>query len=138
MWETTERVMAMVTGEPADEAVVHRAARIALRLKTTLEVVLMAEGERTSRRIERLDALQHVAADVGATTTELTADDVATAIVDLATQHQITQLVLSAPPPARFAGLRRSSRLVRLLPLAATNGIDVHLIAPPRTSEEGA
>lgn len=136
VWETTERVMAMVTGEPDDEAVVHRAARIATRLKTTLEVVLVAEGERTSRRVERLGVLQQVAGDVGAATTELTADDVATAIVDLATQHQITQLVLSAPPPARFAGLRRTSKLVRLLPLAASNGIDVHLIAPPRSTEE--
>ena len=137
VWETTERVMATVTGEPADEAVVHRAARIASRLKTTLEVVLVAEGERTSRRVERLDALKQVAADVGAATTELTADDVATSVVDLATQHQITQLVLSAPPPGRLVGLRRSSKLVRLLPLAAANGIDVHLIAPPRAATDG-
>ncbi len=137
VWETTERVMAMVTGEPADEAVIHRAARIATRLKTTLEVVLVAAGERTSRNVERLDALKHVAADVGATATELTADDVATSVVDLATQHQITQLVLSAPPPGRLVGLRRTSKLVRLLPLAATNVIDVHLIAPPRATDDG-
>ncbi len=137
VWETTERVMATVTGEPSDEAVVHRAARIASRLKTTLEVVLVAEGERTSRLAERLDALKQVAADVGAATTELTADDVATSVVDLATQHQITQLVLSAPPPGRLVGLRRSSKLVRLLPLAAANGIDVHLIAPQRTATDG-
>jgi two-component system sensor histidine kinase KdpD len=138
VWETTERVMATVTGEPSDEAVVHRAARIASRLKTTLEVVLVAEGERTSRRAERLDALKRVAVDVGAATTELTADDVATSVVDLATKHQITQLVLSAPPPGRLVGLRRSSKLVRLLPLAAANGIDVHLIAPQRAATDGA
>ena len=78
-----------------------------------------------------------VAADVGATTTELTADDVVTAIVDLATQHQITQLVLSAPPPARFAGLRRSSKLVRLLPLAAANGSTCTCIAAAASSEGG-
>ncbi|HEV3328454.1 MAG TPA: sensor histidine kinase KdpD [Acidimicrobiales bacterium] len=137
VWETTERVMATVTGEPSDEAVVHRAARIASRLKTTLEVVLVAEGERTSRRAERLDALKRVATDVGAATTELTADDVAESVVDLATQHQITQLVLSAPPPGRLVGLRRSSKLVRLLPLAAANGIDVHLIAPQRADSDG-
>ena len=136
VWETTERVMAMVTGEASDESVIHRAARIAARLKTGLEVVLVADGERTSRLVERHGALTQVAADVGATTTELTADDVVTAVVDLAARNQVTQLVLSAPPPGRLIGLRRSSKLVRLLPLAAANGIDVHLIAPSRSREE--
>ncbi|HEV3212259.1 MAG TPA: hypothetical protein VGZ03_02570 [Acidimicrobiales bacterium] len=138
VWETTERVMAMVTGEPSDEAVVHRAARIAARLKTTLEVVLVADGERTSRLVERHTALARVATDVGATTTELTADDVATAVVDHAARNQVTQLVLAAPPPGRLIGLRRSSKLVRLLPLAAARGIDVHLIAPSRGADPGA
>ena len=133
VWETTERVMAMVTGEPADESVIHRAARIASRLKTTLEVVLVAEGERTGRRAQRLDALRRAAADVGASTEELTTDDVATSVIDLARRHQTTQLVLPAPPPARLVGLRRTSKLTRLLPLAAEMGIDVHLIAPPRS-----
>jgi two-component system, OmpR family, sensor histidine kinase KdpD len=132
VWDTAERVMAMATGEPADESVIHRAARIAARLKTSLEVVLVLDGERTPRLTERLDALARLAADVGATSTTLTADDVVTAVVELAASNQVTQLVLSAPPPGRLVGLRRSSKLVRLLPLAAANGIDVHLIAPPR------
>jgi two-component system sensor histidine kinase KdpD len=136
VWETTERVMAMVTGEPSDEAVIHRAARIATRLKTTLEVVLVADGERTTKLTERHEALTRLASDVGATTTSLTADDVVTAVVDHAAGRQVTQLVLSAPPPGRLMGLRRSSKLVRLLPLAAANGIDVHLIAPPRNNGE--
>jgi two-component system, OmpR family, sensor histidine kinase KdpD len=136
VWDTTERVMAMVTGDPADEAVIHRAARIATRLKTSLEVVLVADGERSSRLAERHEALRRLAEDVGATATPLTADDVVTAVVDLAARKQVTQLVLSAPPPGRLAGLRRSNRLVRLLPLAASNGIDVHLIAPPRVSTD--
>src|ERR1019366_3899045 len=137
VWETTERVLAMVTGEPADEAVVHRAARIAARLKVALEVALVAEGERTGRRAARLDELGRLARDVGATTTELVADDVATSIVELATRHQTTQLVLSAPK-GRLVGLRKSSRLNRLLPLAAEHGIDVHLIAPPKDLDSGS
>ena len=134
VWETTERVMAMVTGESSDEFVIHRAARIATRLKTTLEVVLVAEGERTTRLAERLDALRSVASDVGAITMDVSAEDVVTTVVDLANKHQVTQLVLSAPPHARFRGLRKNSDLVRLLPLAAAGGIDVHLIAPRHPS----
>jgi hypothetical protein len=48
----------------------------------------------------------------------------------------VTQLVLAAPAPSRFGGLRRSSPLLRLLPLAATAGIDVHLIAPKEAHEQ--
>lgn len=142
VWETTERVLAMVTGAPNDEAVIHRAARIAARLKTTLEVAVVNEGERTNARTERLAALAQVAADVGATTTDLVDDDVVTAVVDLAKRRQATQLVLSAPTKVRFGMLRRSSKLVRLLPLAADVGIDVHLISPsrddPRLRGEGS
>jgi two-component system, OmpR family, sensor histidine kinase KdpD len=134
VWETTERVLAMVTGEPSDDAVVHRAARIASRLKASLEVALVAEGERSGRRAARLDDLSRLATDVGATPTELVTDDVATTVVDLATRHHVTQLVLSAAPTGRLVGLRKTSRLNRLLPLAAQHGIDVHLIAPPPES----
>jgi two-component system sensor histidine kinase KdpD len=131
VWETTERVLAMVTGAEMDDSVIHRAARIANRMKTSLEVALVVDGERTSALAQRIDALARAARDVGATTTELLADDVVAAVVDLATRHHVTQLVLSAPSNVRFGMLRRSSKLVRLLPLAAAAGIDVHLIAPP-------
>jgi two-component system sensor histidine kinase KdpD len=134
VWETTERVMAMVSGEPTDDFVIHRAARIAARLKTSLEVVLVAEGERTPRVAERLEALTRVASDVGAATTAINAEDVVSTVVDLANKRQITQLVLAAPPPSRFRGLRKGSDLARLLPLAAAGGIDVHLIAPRHPS----
>ena len=134
VWETTERVMSIVSGDTSDEFVIHRAARIANRLKATLEVVLVAEGERTSSQSARLEALRVVASDVGATVSEVTAEDIATTVVDLASRHQVTQLVLSAPPLGRFRALRKSSNLVRLLPLAAAGGIDVHLIAPRHPS----
>jgi two-component system sensor histidine kinase KdpD len=134
VWETTERVMAMVSGEPTDDFVIHRAARIAARLKTSLEVVLVAEGERTPRVAERIEALTRVASDVGAATTAINAEDVVSTVVDLANKRQITQLVLAAPPPSRFRGLRKGSDLARLLPLAAAGGIDVHLIAPRHPS----
>jgi two-component system sensor histidine kinase KdpD len=129
VWETTERVMTMVSGEPSDEFVIHRAARIAMRLKTTREVVLVAQGERTTHAAERLDALRRIASDVGAATTDLVAEDVVTSVVDLANRHQITQLVLAAPAPNKFRGLRKGSNLARLLPLASAGGMDVHLIA---------
>ncbi len=129
VWETTERVLAVVTGAPGDEAIVHRAARIAGRMRTTLTVALVIEGERSRALDERLGTLGRLATDVGAGSEEVLAEDVATAVVELARRRQATQLVLPAPTHVRFGMLRRSSKLVRLLPLAAARGIDVHLIA---------
>jgi two-component system sensor histidine kinase KdpD len=134
VWETTERVMALVTGDGSDEYVIHRAARIATRLKTSLEVVLVTAGERTDSTSARLASLDKVAHDVGAVTFDLIAEDVATTSVDLAMRHQITQLVLAAPPPSRFRGFRAGSRLHKLLQRTSAAGIDVHLIAPRHPS----
>lgn len=136
VWETTERVLAAVTGAPGDESIVHRAARIATRMRTSLTVALVVDGERTDKVDERLKSLERLAADVGAGSEELLAEDVATALVELATQRQATQLVLPAPTHTRFGMLRRSSKLVRLLPLAAARGIDVHLIASASEGSE--
>jgi two-component system, OmpR family, sensor histidine kinase KdpD len=138
VWETTERVLAVVTGAEGDDAVIHRAARIASRMKAALEVALVVDSERTNALASRLDALARAARDVGATTTDLLDDDVAAAVVEHATRHHATQLVLSAPSNARFGMLRRTSKLVRLLPLASSAGIDVHLIAPSKEQSGAA
>ena len=138
VWETTERVLVVATGAANDEGVVHRAARIAARLKTTLEVALVSEGERTPADRVRHEEIARVAEGVGATISDVVVDDMVAAIIALAVGHQITQLVLAAPPKSLFGGLRRNSPLVRLLPAAATSGIDVHLITSSRASDESS
>lgn len=132
VWETTERVIVLVTGTDGDDAVLHRAARMAARMKTTLEVILGASSEVTTAQDRRFADLTHVAQDVGAHVTTLVADDLVTSLVEHARHAHATQLVIAAPPRALFGGLKRSSPLVRLLPLAADAGIDVHLIATSR------
>lgn len=49
---------------------------------------------------------------------------------------QVVPPVRGRGQQATSRGIRRSSRLVRLLPLAAASGIDVHLIARPRHPAE--
>jgi two-component system sensor histidine kinase KdpD len=132
VWETAERVLAVATGAPGDEGLIHRAARMATRLKTTLVVAVVGEGERTTDDVTRHEELAHVAEDVGAEVVDVFADDLAATVVALAAENQITQLIVSAPAKSRFGGLRRSSPLVRLLPAAAAAGIDVHLITSAR------
>lgn len=134
VWDTAERVLVLAMNA-GDDGVVHRAARIAARLKTTLEVALVSVGERTPRDAASHDQLRRVAESLGATVTEIVVEDLASSVVALAVSHQITQLVLPAPTTSMLGGLRRSSPIVRLLPAAAAAGIDVHLIASAGPSE---
>jgi two-component system, OmpR family, sensor histidine kinase KdpD len=135
--DITERVLVVVSGKTNDDVVVRRAARIALRIKCSLLVALVREGEgRADLKTVRAELTQ-LAESVGGRLTDVATDDLVGSIMHLATTQQITQLVLPASPKGRFGGLGRSSPLVRLLPAAAAAGIDVHLISPDQPVATG-
>ncbi len=50
-------------------------------------------------------------------------------MVDVATEHQITQIVVGATRRTRWEELRRGSVVAKILRFAAEKGIDVHVIA---------
>jgi two-component system sensor histidine kinase KdpD len=127
VWETTERIMVAVADSPGMAAVVHRAARIASRVKGDLLAGHVATDEPESP--ERLAALRQLVDDVGGAWHEIPGDDAAKAIVGFAREHQITQIVFGARRLTRLAELRRGSAVRRLLREAADAGIDVHVIA---------
>jgi two-component system, OmpR family, sensor histidine kinase KdpD len=125
VWDTAERVLVIATGVAGDDAVIRRAARIAARLKCTLDVALVRDSDARQFAVAKGELLA-VATDVGANIAELATDDLVTSVMALARQSQTTQLVLAAPGRTR---LRRGSALARLLPEASEAGIDVHLIS---------
>ena len=125
VWDTAERVLVVATGMEDDDAVIRRAARIAARLKCSLEVAFVRDSE-SGRIAHARESVLAIASKVGASTTELASDDLVASVMDLARATQVTQLVVAAPGRAR---LRRGSALARLLPAASEAGIDVHLIA---------
>jgi two-component system, OmpR family, sensor histidine kinase KdpD len=127
VWETAERIMVAVSASPEAEAVVHRAARIASRVKGDLLAGhVVTEGREDPERLARLRRLVD---DVGGAWHEIPGDDPAKAIVAFAREHQITQIVFGARRLTRLGELRRGSAVRRLLREAAEAGIDVHVIA---------
>jgi two-component system, OmpR family, sensor histidine kinase KdpD len=127
VWETAERIMVAVSAAPDADAVVHRAARIASRVKGDLLAGHVSTEEREDP--ERLAALRRLVDDVGGVWHEIPGDDAAKAIVAFAREHQITQIVFGARRLTGLAELRRGSAVRRLLREAADAGIDVHVIA---------
>jgi two-component system sensor histidine kinase KdpD len=130
VWDTAERIMVAANAAPGTDAVLRRAARIALRAHADLQAVYVV-GDDTTRPAskEALAAIKHLAEDLGASWHEITADDPAPALVQFAKDNQVTQIVLGASRRSRWKQVRSSSVVPRVLQLARRADIDVHVIA---------
>ncbi len=124
-FESTERIMVGVTGAPGTDRVLHRAARMAARARAPLMVVhvLQEDGKAEVTNFKK------TCVDLGATLFEVSGDDVARALFDFAVEHRITQIVLGASQRSRVTELVKGSLLNKLLRLAGSADIDVHVIA---------
>jgi two-component system sensor histidine kinase KdpD len=130
IWETTERILVCVTGAPGTDALLRRAARLSARLKSDLHVVhVTGDGAVNASSRPAVDALHHLAGDLGAQWDEVTADDPAQAIVEYARKHQITQIILGSSRRSRWQEMTKGEIVRRVLRFASDAGIDVHVIA---------
>jgi two-component system sensor histidine kinase KdpD len=131
VWDTAERIMVAVNAAAGTDAVFRRAARIALRAHADLQAVYVV-GDDTSRPASRqaLEVIKQLSGDLGASWHEITSDDPATALVQFAKDHQITQIVLGASRRSRWEQLTsRASVVQRVLRFAREESVDVHVIA---------
>lgn len=131
VWDTAERIMVAVTAAQGTDAVLRRAARIALRAHADMQVVHVL-GDETTRpaSAEALEALKALVHDLGATWHEVRSDDPAPALVQFAKDNQVTQIVLGASRRSRWEQLTsRPSVVQRVLRFARQAGVDVHVIA---------
>jgi len=143
LWETTERIMVAVSGEPGTDVLLRRAARIALRVKGELDVVHVTVGDATLPEDARpVDQLRQLAADLGARWYQIHEDDPAEAIVSFAREHQITQIVTGSIQSSWWHIPGAGPILRRVIHEAGASDIDVHLIArrepPPSAARSSA
>ena len=137
VWETNERIMVAATNAPEFENVLRRAARIAKRLKTSLEVVhVRTDRAKSSSSVAAMREIRKVAEDVDGHWHEMTRDDPARALVEFAHAHQITLIVLGSSRRSRLEELTKGSVVTRVLRFGAEQSIDVHVIARSRQVAE--
>jgi two-component system, OmpR family, sensor histidine kinase KdpD len=131
VWETCERVMVAVSPAPGIDALIRRAARMALRLKGELDVLYVDASDATRPGDRKAsEKLRQLATDVGARWSEVQDDDPTRAIVNFAQEHQITQIVIGSSQRSRWQQMTGGgSRVARILKEAGALGIDVHVIA---------
>jgi two-component system, OmpR family, sensor histidine kinase KdpD len=124
-----ERLLALVEPYPGAQRLVRRAWRSAQRLGAELDLLwVRAPGRALSEDEERsLAALRQLASVLGAKMLEEESDDLAAAIVDVASERGTTYILVGRSRPAR--GLSRlrvplPQRLMHRLP-----GVDVRIVA---------
>ena len=130
LWETTERIMAAVSGLPGTDVLLRRAARIASRFKGELDVVHVIVGDTGLPGDRRsIDGLRQLTAALGARWHEIQDDDPARAIVGFAQQHQITQIVIGSILRNWWHITDGGPILRRVIHEAGASGIDVLVIS---------
>ncbi|HEY4277438.1 MAG TPA: histidine kinase [Conexibacter sp.] len=124
-----ERLLALVTPEPASQRVVRRAWRSAQRLGADLDLLYVQPPRgMTAEETEQLDALRRLSVTLGAHLLVVHGDDLVTATRTVAQDRGTTYVLIGAPRPR--SPLRRllrpalTSRLLDALP-----GIDVRIVA---------
>jgi two-component system sensor histidine kinase KdpD len=122
-----ERLLALVTPQPASQRIVRRAWRSAQRLGAELDVLMVLSREPSDAEREQIDAFRRLGSLLGATVIVEEGDDVPEVAARVARERRSTYVLIGTPQPR--SGLRRLSepltdRLLRALP-----GIDVRIVA---------
>jgi two-component system sensor histidine kinase KdpD len=122
-----ERLLALVTPQPASQRIVRRAWRSAQRLGAEMDVLIVLNGEPSDAEREQIEAFRRLASLLGASVIVEEGDDVAQVAARVARERRSTYVLMGTP--AARTGLRRFSepltdRLLRALP-----GIDLRIVA---------
>lgn len=152
LWVSSERVMVGFDARPHTRQVIRDAWRLAHSLRAEfLAVYIQPEGYRAftgkilnwlryrgdAKRYrdeaqQRIEDHALLAEDLGAEVIRASSRDIARTLVELAIEHQVTQLVLGQPARSHWEELIRGSIINRLLRL--NTEMDIHLV--PRSHEE--
>lgn len=137
-WETRERVLVGLTAAPASDALVRRAARMAMRAKAELVGVHVRPGTLAAPPLgaERLGSHRALLEELGGTYREVVGTDVALSLVQVARAENATQIVLGASRRSRLDELVGRSVVTRVI-REAGRALDVHVISDsgPEPSE---
>jgi two-component system sensor histidine kinase KdpD len=124
-----ERLLALVTLQPASQRVVRRAWRSAQRLGAELDILTVHSPaqELSPESREQLDALRRLGSLLGAQVIEDAGEDLADVVARVARDRGSTYVLLGRPAPRRrFSRLREPlvDRLMEALP-----GVDLRIVA---------
>jgi two-component system sensor histidine kinase KdpD len=122
-----ERLLALVTPQPASQRIVRRAWRSAQRLGAEMDVLIVLNHEPSEAEREQIEAFRRLASLLGARVIVEEGDDVAEVAARVARERRSTYVLMGTPAPR--AGLRRLSEPLTDRLLRAMPGVDVRIVA---------
>ncbi|HEY5975731.1 MAG TPA: DUF4118 domain-containing protein, partial [Geobacteraceae bacterium] len=138
-WPTAERLMVCVSGSPYSEKLIRATYRLADELKAPwFTVYIETPGGGRHRQENRARVWQELrlAESLGAQVATVTATSVATAIIDYATRHNVTRIVVGKPTKPRWREFLHPPIVDQIIRLSGA--IDVHVVSiEPATAKAG-
>ncbi len=133
-WKTNARLMVGVGASPYSESLIRWTRRTATRLACPW-LVVWVEGTRLPDAAgqERLARSLTLARKLGAEVISATGDDIADALLRVARERNVTQIVVGKPSKSRFWKRNSTERLV-----LESEDIDICMVRPTMTSGSGA
>jgi two-component system, OmpR family, sensor histidine kinase KdpD len=122
-----ERLLALVTPQPASQRIVRRAWRSAQRLGADLDILIVLDREPSDGEREQIEAFHRLASLLGARVIMEEGDDVAEVAARVAREQHSTYVLMGTPAPR--SGLRRLQKPLTERLLQALPGVDVRIVA---------
>ncbi|HEX9866776.1 MAG TPA: universal stress protein, partial [Acidimicrobiia bacterium] len=127
-WETKERVVVALAGAEGGDAVIRRAARLAMRSGADLVGVFVRPTDGlTEEASPSLPAQRELLEHLGGRYHEVVGDDVGSSLLAFAREENATQIVLGASRRARLDELIRGSPIAKVI--RNSRDIDIHVIS---------
>ena len=104
-WPTAERLLVCVSGSPYSEKLIRATCRLAEELKAqwfTVYIETPAGGRHVQENRERIWQDLRLAESLGAQVATVTATDVTDAVMEYASRHNITKIVMGKPNKPRW------------------------------------
>ncbi|GAB6178774.1 sensor histidine kinase KdpD [Desulfotomaculum defluvii] len=128
-WPAGERVLVCISASPFSAQLIRIAKRMAEGLQAEWMAVYIDTSRRFPVREEEKDQLAknlHLAEELGAETINLTGNDVAGELVDLARKRNVSQIIIGKPRYSRLWELMHGSVVDKVIRMS--EGISVHVI----------
>jgi len=107
-WATTERLLVCVSGSPYSEKLIRATCRLSEELKAqwyTVYIETPGSGKHTRENREHVWRDLRLAESLGSQVTSISAPAVTDAILDYATRHNVTKIVMGKPTKPRWREL---------------------------------
>ncbi len=128
-WPTGERVLVCISASPFSAQLIRTARRMAEGLQAEWMAVYIDTPRRFPIREQEKDQLAknlHLAEELGAETINITGNDVAEELLELARKRNVSQIIIGKPLYSRLWELMHGSVVDRVI--RHSHGISVHVI----------